>query len=110
MYSFTYTTTPDIYTLSLHDALPISCRYVAASRMPWPTASAAAPCLPTSGLWISGLTPADSPRHRVGWAHAGEIRTCAALACLTWILRFRELSATSARDAASNSAGRLSIF
>src|SRR5438105_6406106 len=40
---FNATSTPDIYTLSLHDALPISAS-PSASSSPWP-----APCSPRSG-------------------------------------------------------------
>src|SRR3712207_7158639 len=63
VFFFNDTATTEIYTLSLHDALPIFC-WPASSRSPPTCAPSPPPCgsSPTSSGWVT--SPSTSPRWR----------------------------------------------
>src|SRR2546426_8867904 len=64
IFFFNDTATTEIYTLSLHDALPISCRWCCAAAVRAP-ASARAACTQGAAWRALGAGPAASPPRRI---------------------------------------------
>src|SRR5206468_12659424 len=80
---FTAPTTPDIYTLSLHDALPIS---LAARNLSWATSGATRWTRLRRSFWSAahlrcGLTPSSSSSTPRSEEHTSELQSRSDLVC-----------------------------
>src|SRR5438477_9759031 len=89
---FNDTPTTEIYTLSLHDALPISCRSISSTTSRTPTSSSAttAPC--------STSRPTGTPRAARSEEHTSELQSHVNLVCRLLLEKKKKKNLINLRD------------
>src|SRR3712207_7882918 len=80
LFFFNDTATTEIYTLSLHDALPISCRSRSDSRSRSPTGSWT-PSIPSAPVWSSRRSTSACPSAARSEEHTSELQSRQYLVC-----------------------------